>query len=746
MGQRWLDRLLGRPSADPEVIKVEVAPVSSDQLHSDVPITGSKEAPDLLNRESFARRIADGLRTVPSENGFVLSLEGPWGYGKTSLLNLVQLHVSRWPEQEQPILCRFNPWMIGNAGTLVQAFLVQLAGAIGIADKTGPRAKAARELLGYSSLFTVLKFLPGAEPWASIVEGTMKAVGSTANQILELRKLDLDRRKRDVIAALKELGRPILIFVDDLDRLPPSEVFEMVRLVKSVGDFPGVIYVLCFDSGYVASALKGHKVDNPESYLDKVIQTRLSLPLISKDDLLKILNSEFDSLPPDATKERFPKQQERMSEIYYYGLRQMLETPRDVKRLFNRLRFVEPGCRGDVNIGDLVGLEAIAIKAPSVYEHIKRNPMAYTGKATGLSLEIKKPEEIVASFVDERKAAFDALPEPLLAPVTALMEQLFPLLKSEDRGFAATRNPEMRGLIASSDRLAIALSAGLPSGEVSYTAAVEFLKSVENRERLLNDVLSTGRITRFVEQVQRAQESMECVDVVSLARTLGGALDSSEGVEVNNRPTDFFGVSLSRRMWWVLQRALEQLPSEDRLSAIGTIIADMGSMSLTTDLVSVLHAQHGMFGKDGEVALEKRWVTAGQLETYTRVWADQVLTAMRDGTLYAKASASATLFRLKRFRGEDFKKAIDEAFPRDAALDSLIRSYGNRGTDTVGGRYAMFEPDDYEVLGGEGRIKAKAKERMADRSIRNELRNIYSALLNGKKTYIESGKTSDDRF
>jgi predicted KAP-like P-loop ATPase len=155
----------------------------------------------------------------------------------------------------------------------------------------------------------------------------------------------------------------------------------------------------------VGNALKGHNIDRPDAYLDKVVQTRLSLPLIQEEDLLRLINREFDALPKDATKEHFSAQQERVSSIYYSGLRHLLETPRDIKRLFNRLRFVEPGCRGEVNIADLLGLETIAIKAPSVYELLKRAPEAYLGQEVGTTIVLKDPKETIQQYKADREAA-----------------------------------------------------------------------------------------------------------------------------------------------------------------------------------------------------------------------------------------------------------------------------------------------------------------------------------------------------
>ena len=48
------------------------------------------------------------------------------------------------------------------------------------------------------------------------------------------------------------LEHPIVVFVDYLDRLEPSEAAEVLRLVKVVVDFPNVAYILAYDPEVLA--------------------------------------------------------------------------------------------------------------------------------------------------------------------------------------------------------------------------------------------------------------------------------------------------------------------------------------------------------------------------------------------------------------------------------------------------------------------------------------------------------------
>ena len=97
------------------------------QFHTDQPITGAAESPDKLGREKFAALVGSSLLLKADSPGIVVSLEGPWGYGKTSAINLIQKHFDSLAPADRPITIGFNPWMVSGTKNLTQEFLVQLA-------------------------------------------------------------------------------------------------------------------------------------------------------------------------------------------------------------------------------------------------------------------------------------------------------------------------------------------------------------------------------------------------------------------------------------------------------------------------------------------------------------------------------------------------------------------------------------------------------------------------------------------
>ncbi len=62
--------------------------------------------------------------------------------------------------------------------------------------------------------------------------------------------------KDKLARSLRELGHRFVVTIDDVDRLEPAEVIEILRLVRSVIDLPNVVYLLCYDSEILAHSIE----------------------------------------------------------------------------------------------------------------------------------------------------------------------------------------------------------------------------------------------------------------------------------------------------------------------------------------------------------------------------------------------------------------------------------------------------------------------------------------------------------
>lgn len=707
-------------------------------FYTDNPITGTKDSPDQLHRMAFSKRVGDALLLGEHSPCLVASLEGKWGYGKTSVINLILKYYETFQSNDKPIVLKFNPWMVGTAETLVQEFLTQLASTIGLNDHHKDAKEAAGKLLSYSNIFTVLKWIPGAEPWASIMKGVTSSVGEAVKSISDLEEINVDKKKKTVVDALGKLKRPIVVFIDDLDRLPPSEVFQMVRLIKAISDFPRISYLLAFDPDYIKQALEKTGVTNGAAYLDKIIQVRIGLPQINHVDIESLIANELNLLADEDLTRRFPGEKDRLGEILYFAIKPLLKTPRDIKRVFNRLRFSEVATRGNVAFSDLFALETLAIKAPTAYEHIKSNPIAYTGRNPGDIINFEEPEKLVEAYQKQREDVLKALPEYEVKYVQKILEYLFPLTKSGSYKTYNIGKHRGTGRVSCLDTLIIALSYGVPVQDISLIEINEFLKNKDGRESAISEALKAKKIERFIELLNISLEDNEVEDPYDAVIQLSLLSETDEIKELMNKEGNFGEVPITRRIWWVIKKLLEKMPDELRKKHIIKFVADVSNLTMATELMIMSMHQRGYYSDSKKYPESECWLNNIQFDEVRDVWIKTTIKAFQANKGWAITGSSKVFFVLKRLDLKNTKMIVEKNIDDDKRLDRLVRTFGRSGADSIKGHYSQVSQEFLEEICGAEKIRERAKERIekGKNRLSFDLKAIYKSILTGDKYYL----------
>jgi len=140
----------------------------------DNPITSRKE--DQLGRAGFATSIAAAVRSLDASRGLVVAVLGPWGVGKTSVLNMVVEALKEPPALET---VEFNPWLFSGTEQLVASFFGELASQLRV--KPSKREKVADLLAGYGDALASLKAIPVVGQWFGVaIMSTAPALASQA--------------------------------------------------------------------------------------------------------------------------------------------------------------------------------------------------------------------------------------------------------------------------------------------------------------------------------------------------------------------------------------------------------------------------------------------------------------------------------------------------------------------------------------------------------------------------------------
>ncbi len=233
---------------------------------ADRPINNSEQ--DLLGRSSFSKQLAKGILEYHGSDGLVIGLFGKWGTGKTSILNMAIDELERMGSNRdnKPLVTRFSPWNYSDKNDLIGIFFRNLMKTINLKGNDEFKNKVGEALRDYSGVLDLLELIPGTgSTFATIAKNTAQAQGKKL-----MKGDDLDETRRKLADALRAVGKKIIVTIDDIDRLTNSQIRDIFQLVKQVGDFPNIIYILAMDRDVVRGALaEVHNFDGNE-YLEKI--------------------------------------------------------------------------------------------------------------------------------------------------------------------------------------------------------------------------------------------------------------------------------------------------------------------------------------------------------------------------------------------------------------------------------------------------------------------------------------------
>jgi predicted KAP-like P-loop ATPase len=410
-------------------------------LISDKPIKSAVD--DVLGFSSFANAVAVSLTEMTPTEGIVLSIEGAWGTGKTSAIQLIEQRVvlrelaretgksiedlekDVWPsiiqawdaliDKRKTHLIRFNPWNFTGQENLVRAFFTEVGGVISH-PPDGAIGKAVRKITSYLPSMGTIVGAGGAAalgfiPAASVAATAGKALGEGVQRLFEEAAPSLESAKRELADALIKSNKRIIIVIDDLDRLTPSEMRAMFSLVKGLGDLPNILYLLSFDRRVVAKSLTNGPEPIEEEFLEKIVQVQLKLPPPWQPEIRNLFFKRLNHIICEAV----PQDERRWRQCFFDSVAPYIESPRDVARFANTFQVIWPNVIGDVDLTDLIILTTLQLFEPSVYSMLFDNINELVGG--GLILDDKE----LAARLDPVNAN-----KPVIAK-TAL-GHLFPIL------------------------------------------------------------------------------------------------------------------------------------------------------------------------------------------------------------------------------------------------------------------------------------------------------------------------------
>jgi predicted KAP-like P-loop ATPase len=329
-------------------------PRIASTLFNDRPVSKTDE--DQLGYSNYAVEIASKIKTSTFETAFAIGINANWGVGKSTFFNFLKKNLEG---DNETLMVEFNPW-----GALDRTYLIQ--------DFFATLGKGIQPY--YSSLAGMLK------------DYSKKLVDATDNQVTKTIHFSisgifggstLNQIKTEIDEALGKLGKKLVIFIDDVDRMDSGEVVEVLKLIRNTADFRNTFFIVAYDRNYVSSSIKTTNDYKPQLYLEKIFQLEITLPYFEKSELVRALLEKIRPLVGNELDQIIEAPAPDVFAVRKSFLEDWLTSMRDVTRLANAIAINYPRLKGNVVIRDFINMEMFRLKFPSIYQILYRQTDDY---------------------------------------------------------------------------------------------------------------------------------------------------------------------------------------------------------------------------------------------------------------------------------------------------------------------------------------------------------------------------------
>ena len=479
---------------------MECREIYMSNIFNDAPIKSADD--DAFGRAPYAKQIANLIQNAHSlEDSTVFGITGPWGSGKSSMLAMIEKELDQGDNQW--LFARFTPWATNDVNGILGDFYSALTESL-----PKNKSKKARKALG-----TIVRITGPMGQVVPVVGTSIKNAADEFASYLDSQP-SWNRAFKEASEELKNLEKPILVITDDIDRLHGNELLTLLKVVRLLGRFPGVHFLLAYDEETVAATMAGSGIAKDISagskFMEKIVQYPLPIPPLSNYQLTSRFYSGL---------EQYIKTPEALKPLSYRldrirkTLLILLPTPRSVDRFLAQVHHSLPMFSTDeVELEDVIILTLLKTAFPTLYSRLplyKGQLLSgkEDGKPSGFNDENREPFKIEAITVD--------LSEQLKNEATTLLIDLFPAIKRKTPYWGNGRYDKHIFREQYFDRyFAMGVpSYDIPDAEVSRAIDSSFSgDSSPLAELLLQD--SAERVIRTIEKARTQTEHLPSEDEI----------------------------------------------------------------------------------------------------------------------------------------------------------------------------------------------------------------------------------------
>jgi hypothetical protein len=629
----------------------------------------SDPAEDQLGHAQLAKMVAYTVLRGSPANGLVVGIHGDWGSGKTTVLNFIERYVREGASDREPVIVRFNPWLVSGREDILRRFFVEFERA-----------------------------------------ALSKRVASSAGKLTNSggsEKSDPYQVKQDLQRLLAQEQRRMVVLIDDVDRLAPQEMLDVIRLVKAVGDFPNVMYVLAFDRDVVTRALQEQLASSGRGYLEKAVQVPFDLPAAGKDALSRAFAAKIGATLGAVSEQLFDVS--RGHTVFGEGVVALLRTPRDVARLANAVAVTYPAVRDEVNVVDFVAIEALRVFAPRVHAAIGAGKPRFVGMLAAGSHRRADSDAEARRFHEQwaQQAGTDA---PVVQRIVGwLFPYVAPFVGDAVRAEVLEAHWRSWRRVCAEQYFDLYFKYDL-GHDLSRRAYLEVLRGAADEKRTVASFqqwigeeafAGTSRMRRFLEMLLddlRADFTLAPELIPALMRSIAVVGDDV----IRMMPHEGAPAMHDDYLLVVVLRLLaKRMVAAERRVAVRELL-DAAGPGTATRLVLQLGVQHGRHGARGRDR-ESEWVieTDAELDQIERHVCSRLRDMAAHGNLWACADLGGVLFNWQtlgdgdamRASVADWLKRRENALELVSAIARMPRAQQSIDLDALAGIVSGLKDD-----------------------------------------------------
>ena len=351
------------------------------ETNSNLGFTDQAAMEDKFGIPDYIKGLSDFIEKCNTP--MTISIQGSWGTGKTSIMNLVNNSLTcddrghELPDSKVKTIW-FNTWQFSQFNMdeqLATSLLTSLIAEFKLENES--TQKEAKSLISKLRFGGKIAYNVGKDVLVSYVESVagskaaekfedgMDTVAKKANEYSKGEKSNFEQQQDildkyiDTTSAIKELKNTfekcvkqmlkekskdrIVVFIDDLDRLEPRKAVELLEVLKLFLDCKDCVFVLAIDYDVVAKGveakygdLSNKKTDADEkgrSFFDKIIQVPFKMP-VARYQISDYVEYCFKQIGMPIASEEDKKTYEDLIKC------SIGTNPRAMKRLFNSFQLL----------------------------------------------------------------------------------------------------------------------------------------------------------------------------------------------------------------------------------------------------------------------------------------------------------------------------------------------------------------------------------------------------------------------